>query len=72
MFSTRSMTAPWNPLGIRTDGGVEPVTRRIGTDAGVMSPFRSNRKLPSRPLMTGVALSFSSTEARVPSECAIA
>ena len=53
-------------------GGVVAGDAQDRDRAGVMSPLRSKRKLPSRPSFTRLALSCSSTDARVPSERAIA
>ena len=43
---------PRDRRGSLTSGGVLPVTRRIVTLAGVMSPLRSKPKLPRRPSFT--------------------
>ncbi len=58
-------------MGSRTPFGVEPVTRRTVTRAGEMSP-RSNVKVPRMPSVTWSERSDRRTDARVPSERAIA
>ncbi len=68
----RSTTAPWRLLSKPLLGGVLPVIRTIITVAGVMSPLRLKWKLPRMPFLTSAARSSLSTDARVPSERAIA
>jgi hypothetical protein len=68
---TRSTTAPSKISKTSSSAGVLPVTRKIGISAGVMSP-RSKRKSPSRPSSTRMSRSSRSTDARVPSERAMA
>src|SRR5918992_559591 len=69
---TRSTTDPWKNSKTPAPGGVLPVTRKIGIWAGVMSPWRSSSKSPRRPSFTSLVRSSLSTEARVPSERAMA
>ena len=68
----RSRTAPWRLLSKPLPSGVLPVIRTMITVAGVMSPLRLKWKLPRRPFLTSAARSSLSTDARVPSERAIA